>query len=331
LSSSPGSTGPGVPPVPGSARMLRWAGRVPLILVAAFAVYVILTSFFIVPTDSEAILETMGGRRVDVVGPGLHFKIPVIQRAYIYPSLRAQRTEIGYRTVRSGEPNRPAEYADRPEEALMLTGDENIVWAEAAVQWRISDVLLFHKNVEDPEGTVRKAAEAVLRKAVGKRNLDAVLTVDRTQMGLEIHQEMQQLLDLYRTGITVISVQMQNIEPPDEVAGDFKAVVDARETRQRTINEAQRYANQRLPAAQAEAQKMIQEAEAYRVRRIEEARGQVARYTALLEEYQRAPEVTRKRLYLEMLAEVLPKLREVIIVEDDGNVLQHFPLRGASE
>ena len=313
------------------ARVTRWAVRVPLLLVVAFAVYVVLSSFFIVPTDSEAILETMGGRRIDVVGPGLHFKVPVIQQAYIYPSLRAQRTEVGYRTVRSGEPNRPAEYADRPEEALMLTGDENIVWAEAAIQWRISDVLLFHKNVEDSAGTVRKAAEAVLRKAVGKRNLDAVLTTDRTQMGLEIHQEMQELLDLYQTGISVISVQMQNIEPPDEVAGDFKAVVDARETRQRTINEAQRYSNQRLPAARAEAQKVIQEAEAYRVQRVEDARGQVARYTALLEEYQRAPEVTRKRLYLEMLAEVLPKLESVIVIEDGGDVLQHIPLRGAAD
>lgn len=303
----------------------RRYGRAILVVVALL---ILLTeSVYIVGTDSEGLIYTLG-RDTAIVGPGLHLKAPFIQKVHIHPTLRAQRVEIGFRTVRSGDRDRPAEYTDAPDEALMLTGDENIVWAEAAVQWRISDIRAFDKNIIDAPSTVRKAAQAVLRKAVGSRNLDPILTTDRTALGIEIQEEMQKILDSYNSGIRILAVQMQDIQPPDPVAGDFKAVVDARETRQRLINEAQRYANQRLPEAQAEADKMLQEAEAYRVRRIEEARGQVARFTELLEEYRRAPEVTRTRLFLEMAQTVLPRVQKIVVVDDSGGILQHLPLGG---
>lgn len=312
---------------PSVARWVRERGRAARAAAAVLLAAVLLpflNPLYIVPPESEAGLFTLG-RWSGAVGPGLHARLPFVHEVRVVPTQRVQRLEIGFRTVRPGDDRTPAEYEDHPEEALMLTGDENIVDVEMIVQWRVADLRHYLTAFERPEEIVRKAAEAALRKVVGTSQLDRVLAEGRSEVGAAVEQELQRILDGYRAGVRVVAVQLQDVEPPEPVQQAFKDVVNALETRQRLINEAERYRNERLPAAQAEAEQILQEAEAYRVRRVEAARGEAARFLAVLEEYRRAPEVTRRRLHLEAVEQVLARARLVVVGGPPG-VVPYLPL-----
>ncbi len=305
-------------------------GMLGVAVVVALAVWAA-TGFYIVNPDEVGVVKRFG-RYVYTTGPGPHWHLPYPVETVMKPKVtQVRRVEVGFRTVTVGP---PARYQKVPAEALMLTGDENIVSCEFIVQYRIKDPVAFLFNVRDPEGAVRDAAEAAMREVVGRHSVDDVLTEKKDQIQVEAAEVLQAILDRYQTGVRIDYVKLQDVYPPAEVIDAFRDVASAREDRERLKNEAEAYANDILPKARGEAKKLLNEAEAYRETQIRRAKGDAARFLALLKEYQRAPDVTRKRLYLEAMAEIMARARLVLA---DGKasgtgVLPLLPLgRGAVE
>lgn len=274
-----------------------------------------------VEQDEVGVITTFG-EVSSVVGSGLHFKLPrPVQHVQTPRVTEAKRIEVGFRTVDAGPPARyedPSNSARMREEAEMLTGDENIVRSSLIVQYQIRDAHAYLFNVPDPEGTLHDLTQAVERQVVGDRPIDDVLTVGKSEIQLEVQQRLQALADLYGLGVRIITVQLQDVQPPQEVAAAFKDVATAKEDKSRIENLALGYANEKEPRAKGEAARLILEAEAYRATRIAEAEGDVARFIAVAEEYQKAPEVTRERLYLETMRTVLPRVKKTILDSDAG-------------
>jgi membrane protease subunit HflK len=212
------------------------------------------------------------------------------------------------------------------EEASMLTGDENIVEADLIVQYNIKDAAKYLFNVSNVENAVKMASEAVLREVIGRRKIDEALTTGKNVIQTEIQDELQLLMDKYESGVYIINVQLQDVDPPEAVAGAFKDVASAKEDKNRLINEAQSYKNNVIPKANGDARKMVLEAEAYAQARIERAKGDAERFKAMLLEYRKAKNVTKKRLYIEAMEDVLPGIQKYIIKTDKGsNVLNVLP------
>ena len=244
---------------------------------------------------------------------------------------RSGAWRLGFSTTVS-----PGQVREVPVESLMITGDENIVDVQMVVQYRINDLELFLFRVSDPgepargiapgrpEGrTLKDAAEAALRQVVGQRDIDDVLTVEKETVQIETRLLLQQLLDDYSMGIDVTQVKLQNVRPPEQVRDAFDDVVRAKEDRERTINEADAYKEDILPKARGEAAQVTQAAQAFKAAEIAKAEGETARFLSVLEEYRKAPDVTRIRLYLEAMEKVLPGITKFIVGPDTGgNLLQ---------
>ena len=226
--------------------------------------------------------------------------------------------EIGFRTISSGSSTR---YQEVPNEALMLTGDENIVSADAIVQYKIKDPVSYLFNIILPEQTVKSAAEAALRQVVGERKIDEALTVGKYEIQEETMKLLQSLLDSYEAGILIVAVQLQDVNPPKEVQAAFKDVASAKEDKSRYINQAQGYKNDIIPKARGEAVKMTKEAEAYKIERIKKSEGEIARFNKILEEYKKGKYVTEARIYLETMEEILPNMNKVIVDLDSNQSL----------
>lgn len=293
---------------PGVASRAR--GPILRLLVAVVVIAAVANSVFVVRPSEVGVVRRFG-EVVRIVEPGPHLKAPwpieVVDRPRVQ---ERKRLEIGFRTIFRGP---PPEYRTVPAEALMLTGDENIVSAEVIVQYKIADPEAYLFNVESPEVVLKAAAEAALRQVVGSSAIDEVLTTGKDRIQAETRELLQSIIDAYGGGLFVAEVQLQDVNPPDAVVAAFKDVASAREDRNRLINQAQGYANEVIPKARGEAQKMLLEAEAYREARIARAKGEAARFEALLAEYAKAPEVTRERLLIETMEEVLPGCRVRII------------------
>ena len=211
----------------------------------------------------------------------------------------------------------------------MLTGDENIVDAELIVQYKIKEPINYLFNFIGPELTMREASEASLRTVVGRHNIDEALTSGKLMIQEETKELLQTILDKYETGVQVVAVQLQDVSPPKQVIDSFKDVASAKEDKNRMINEAEGYRNDVIPKARGEAQAMIREAEGFREARISRAEGDVAKFKAILKEYSKAKDVTRKRLYLEAMEEILPGLEKYIVPSgEDGNLLNLLNLGG---
>jgi membrane protease subunit HflK len=235
--------------------------------------------------------------------------------------------EIGFRTITFGP---PARYREIPAEALMLTGDENIVSAEAIVQYKIKDPVNYLFNIILPEQTVRSAAEATLRQVIGERKIDEALTVGKYEIQEETKRLLQELLDSYKTGILIVAVQLQDVNPPKEVQDAFKDVASAKEDKSRYINQAQGYRNDLIPKARGEAVKMTKEAEGYKIERIKKAEGDVAKFNSILIEYKKGESITQARLYLETMEEILPNMNKVIVdLEENQSLINLLPLGDA--
>lgn len=290
------------------------------------------TSWYMVQPDSVGVVWTLG-KITTVTKPGLHFKAPFpAQWVNIIPSTKILREEIGFKTVSPGGPNRPAEYEIIKPEAQMLTGDENIVFIEFIAQYKISDPIRYLKNISHPSETFEKAAEAAMRLVIGQSTIDDALTTGKALIQDQVQMELQQILDTYQSGISVVAIQLQNVNVPNEVQAAFKKVVDAKEEKQARINKAQQYRNTKLPEAQGEAQKYIEDAEGYKYSRVENAKGDVARFAALQKEYSLSKNVTKTRLYYEMLNEVLPQIEHVYITDgDSGDLVKYLPLKGGNQ
>ena len=271
--------------------------------------------------DEVGVITTFG-KVTDQVDPGLHFKLPApIQAVYKPKVTEAKRIEVGFRTVHPGPPARYEDPSNSPKmraEAEMLTGDENIVSSSLIVQYQIKDAHAYLFNVPWPAEALHDLAQAVERQVVGDRPIDDVLTVGKTDIQRDIQDRLQELADLYGLGVHIITVKLQDVQPPREVSAAFKDVATAKEDKERIINTAKGYANEKIPGARGAAARLISEAEGYRQARIAEAEGDVARFVALATEFNKAPEVTRNRLYLETMQKVLPRVRKTILDTDTG-------------
>jgi membrane protease subunit HflK len=292
-----------------------------LLLIVAF------TSVYTVPADSSAAVQHFG-RYVRSEDPGLHFKMPFgIDTITIIPVRRQLKLEFGFGT--QGASNSHQRSTDEEGEKDMVTGDLNSVQVEWVVEYQISDVHQYLFEVQDPEDTLRAATEAVMREVIGDRTIDEVITFGREAIETECTTRLIPVADEYKLGIKVGRVQLKNINPPGPVQAAFDAVNNAQQQKQQAINKALGDYNSVVPKAKGEAERVIDEAKGTAQKRINEAKGNAAYFTDLLAQYSKAPEITRQRIYLETMAEVIPKSGAKIIVDDE---LSHaLPLFGFPE
>jgi len=288
--------------------------------VLALAGLAIWTGYYTVPSDSVAVVQRFGKYLKDVP-PGLHFKFPLgIDAATIVPVKRQLKQEFGFKTPGARDPYQGARDGKREtkRETEMVTGDLNAALVEWVVQYRISDPVKFLFEVREPSETLRYVSESVMREVVGDRTVDEVITIGRQEIESEALTKMQALSTKYAMGISIDQVQLKNINPPEPVQESFNEVNQAQQEKEKLINEARRDYNKVIPLAEGEKDQRIREADGYRLKRINEAEGDVARFNALLAEYSKAPEVTRRRIYIETLQDVMPGIRSKIIIDEQA-------------
>jgi membrane protease subunit HflK len=257
------------------------------------------------------------GKFTRTADPGLHFKLPLgIEKLTRVPVQRQLKLEFGFRTTRAGI---RSEFRVTPEtikEAVMLTGDLNVVVVEWIVQYKIKDPYNFLFKLRNPEGTFRYMNEAVVRKIVGDNSVDEVITIGRARIASEAKEELQKLCDIYEIGIDVNQLIFQDVNPPDPVKPSFNEVNEALQEKERKINEAWSEYNQEIPKATGEAEQAIRAAEGYATERVNRSQGDASLFTSVYKEYARAPLVTRRRLYLETINDVLSRIKKKIIVDE---------------
>ena len=286
----------------------------PLGIAAAVGGLLLVSTMFYTVDQTERALVLRFGDYVRTEGPGLKFKLPSpIESVY------KQETEIIRKATIGGNDTK----------SLMLTGDNNIVDINFTVLWRINDLANYYFEVDNPAQTVEAVAESAMREVVGKNELERIITTDRLAITTAVRDLMQETLDEYKAGVRVVEVQLQKADAPDQgnVVDAFRDVVDADQDAETLINEATAYRNDVVPRARGEAAQIIQDAEAYRDRVIAEAQGEAERFNKIYEEYRKAPEVTRQRLYLETIEEVYGPAEKVILDSDGGSgVVPYLPL-----
>ncbi len=274
------------------------------------------TSYYTVPSDSVAVVQRFG-KYLKEIPPGLHFKLPLgVDTATIVPVKRQLKQEFGFTTPGARDSHQSPRPHDTSQETQMVTGDLNAALVEWVVQYRISDPVKFLFEVREPAETLRYVSESVMREVVGDRTVDEVITIGRQEIETEALTKMQALSTKYAMGISIDQVQLKNINPPRPVQESFNEVNQAQQEKEKLINEARRDYNKVIPLAEGEKDQRIREADGYRLKRINEAQGDVARFNALLSEYIKAPEVTRRRIYIETLQDVMPGIRSKIIVDE---------------
>ena len=311
------------------------------ILFLAFAIWMASGVYRVGPSE-QAVLRTFGKVNAATAGPGLHWYWPAPIGTRNTEAVRVTKTmELGFLTIVNGGTGRPR---DIPVEALMITGDLNIVNTQLVIQYRISDPKAFLFEVDDPgepargieagrpEGrTLKDATEAALRQVVGQRSIDDILTVKKEQVQADTLVELQGILDDYNAGILVLNVSLQTVRPPDEVRAAFDDVVNARVDKESRINEALAFEQDRIPRADGQAQQAIQGAAAFKAERVARATGEAARFLSVLKEYEKSKDVTRRRLYLEAMEQILPGVTKFILATGSGgNLLQFLPLQPSS-
>ena len=275
------------------------------------------TTFFQVDADSVGVVVRFGevNRTVE---PGLHMKMPFgIEKNHNVPTRRQLKEEFGFRTVEAGE-NTQYDSAGYEEESLMLTGDLNVVRVEWTIQYRIENAYDYLFRVRNVDNTLRFISQAVMREIVGDRTVTEVLTVGRVELADRVKDRMQELSDRYEMGISIGDVILQDVNPPDPVKPSFNEVNQAQQERERLINEARRAYNAAVPRALGEAEQVVQRAEGYELQRVNRAQGQVARFSNIYDEYLAAPEITRQRIYLETLGDVLSQVENKVIIDENA-------------
>ncbi|HOJ94807.1 MAG TPA: FtsH protease activity modulator HflK, partial [Fervidobacterium nodosum] len=231
-----------------------------------------------------------------------------------YRTYYTRKEEIGFRTVGDRK------YESRDVEALMLTADGNIVSVEAVVSYKVSDPVKFAFRIKDPSNLVKFTTESASRDRISKRNVDDILTQEREKVADEVLEIVQNLLDKYQAGVKIVNVLLQEVVPPAEVVSAFDDVNNAKQDKERYINEANKYANNLIPKVEGEALKIVLEAESYAQQQVLKAQGETQRYLALLEEYRKAPMITETRLRLSTLQEVLPKAKKIMVMDNSQKI-----------
>ncbi len=283
-----------------------------VILAVLFCFSALYTALFTVPSDSVAVVLRFG-KFSTILPSGLHFKLPLgIDRVHIVPIKRQLKQEFGFSTPGATDPNQN------------VTGDLNTALVEWVIQYRIADPKNYLFEVRDPAGTLRYVSESVMREVVGDRTVDEVITIGRQEIEVEALRKMQALASKYVMGISIDQVQLKNINPPKAVQASFNEVNQAQQEKEKLINEARRDYNRIIPLAEGERDQRIRAADGYRLKRVNEAQGDALRFNALFAQFEKAPEVTRKRIYLETMQKVMPTVSEKIII--DSSALDVLPL-----
>src|SRR5213075_1295041 len=293
--------------------------HIPLRLIASIAAVLLLlalawTSCYTVQAESEGVVLRFG-KFLKTVEPGLHFKLPFsIDHVTVPPTRRQLKLEFGFVTPGYTNPYQPGK--DAREERSMVTGDLNAALVEWVVQYRISDPKEYLFDVRNPNQTLRDLSEAAMREVIGDRTVDEVITIGRQDIEVAALARMQELATRYKLGVRVDQVQLKNVNPPREVEASFNEVNKAQQDRENAINVANGDYNEAVPRARGQADQTVRGAEGYRFKRVNEAEGDVASFNATLGQYIKAPEITRTRLYLETMGDVLPNMGPKIIIDD---------------
>lgn len=278
------------------------------------------TTWYTVDESDQAVILTFGKVEEGITEPGLHGKLP-------WPIQSVEKVSKETFSLQFGYEEKDGEIKSFPDETKMITGDENIVLADLVVQWKITDPSKFLFNADNPEEILYDATSASLRSIIGSSKIDDALTSGKAEIEADVRDLLATLIEKYDVGISITAVKLQDVElPNDEVRSAFTNVTDARETMNTKINEAGKYRNQKINEAKGEEDALISRAQGDKAARIEKARGDVAIFNSLYAEYRNNPEITRQRLVLETLDEVLPGT-EIYIMNDDGNTLKYFPIR----
>ena len=299
-----------------------------VIIPVALVVLGIWSSYYTVPANGVAVVKRFG-EVVAVTQPGLHFKIPFgVDQAIFVPTERVMKEEFGYRTRQADRQSSFDTGGEYRNESLMLTGDLNVIDVEWAVQYRIANeqantgeprdtaASRWLHAVEDPRGTIRDISEAVMRRVIGNHLAVDALTEGRMRIQEEVQQEMREVLDDYDMGVLIRTVNLQNVTPPTkQVRQAYNEVNEAQQEKEQLINEAKSYRNQVLPQARGEAAKIVAAAEGFRAKRVNAAKGDAQRFKSVLKEYKQAEAITRRRMYLEAMNDILPNIEKLYIME----------------
>jgi len=304
------------------------SGGKPVGLILLILVFVWLASglYRVLPDEQGVVIRF--GKFIKTTQPGLNYHIPFPVETVETPKVtKVNRIDIGFRSERDSGFSSGGGVADVPQESLMLTGDENIVNIDFSVFWVIKDAGKFLFKIQDPEGTVKAAAETAMREVIAKSKIQPILTEGRSVIEVETQEIIQSILDDYESGIQITQVQTQKADPPDQVINAFRDVQAARADMERSKNEAEAYANDVIPRARGEAAKILQAAEAYKNQVVAKAEGEASRFISIYNEYAKAKEVTQERMYLETMEKVLAGIEKVIIEKNVGSgVVPYLPL-----
>jgi membrane protease subunit HflK len=302
--------------MPKLPKLPKIQGR-PIVIIAVILLAVIFLagSFYTIDPDEMGVILRFG-KFARTTDPGLHFKLPLAESLTKVPVQRQLKAEFGFRTVTPGVRSEFAIPPDAAAEAVMLTGDLNVVTVEWIIQYKIKDAYKWLFKMRDNAKAFRDINEAVVRRVVGDNSVDEVITIGRSRLALDAQQEIQTLCDAYELGIDVSQLIFQDVNPPDPVKPSFNDVNESLQEKERKINEAWAEYNNEIPKAQGEAEQAIRAAEGYATERVNNALGDANRFTAIYREYAKAPDVTRKRLYLETLNDVLSKINRKVVTDD---------------
>ena len=284
------------------------------VLLGIFAIY---SSFYTIDPGEIGVIQRFG-KLSSYSDPGLHLKIPVVDKLTVVDVEKVRRIEIGFRSDRSR--------VSIVQESLMITKDENIVDAQAIIQWKIKDPGNYLFKVWNVESTIKSTAEVALRSSMGVTNIEDALTTGRDLIQSNTRAFLQKLLDSYSSGVAITDVKLQIVDPPEEVKDAFNEVVRAKEDKEKLINNAKGYFEDVIPKARGEAEKMIRQSEAYREQRISKAEGDVARFNHIYSEYRKDKETTKTRIYLEKMESILQRPKKVIGTDSAGGSLNLLPL-----
>ena len=304
-------------------------GTKPLLfgLIILVVIWALSGLYRVLPDEQGVVLRF--GKFVNTTQPGLNYHFPYPIESALTPKVtKVNRIDIGFRSERDSGFGTGGGVADVPEESLMLTGDENIVNIDFSVFWVIKDAGKFLFKIQDPEGTVKAAAETAMREVIARSNIQPILTEGRSIIEIDTQEIIQQILDEYNSGIQITQVQTQKADPPDQVIDAFRDVQAARADMERSKNEAEAYANDVIPRARGEAAQILQAAEAYKKQVVAQAEGEASRFLSIYNEYAKAKVVTQERMFLETMEKVLADINKIIIDKNSGSgVVPYLPLQ----
>lgn len=310
---------PSPPPVPGL--LVKLPKIIFGVFILILLIFFVSSSFYTVPAESQAVVLRFG-KPIKTSMPGLHFKLPFgIDKSYAVQVERQMKQEFGFGTDNASNPWQYGGESEQDQEKNMVTGDLNAALVEWVVQYRIDDPMQYLFEVKSPDATLRDLSENVMREVVGDRTVDEVITIGRQEIETIATQKLQDAARSYEMGLRIDQIQLKNVNPPHRVQGSFNEVNNALQEKESAINIANGEYNKAVPLARGEADRMLSAAEGYAMKRVNEAEGDVASFEALLKQYSAAPDVTRRRIYLETMTEILPNLGKTVILDEQAKGL----------